>query len=148
MFTLSEKSLSKLEGVNQLLVDVVKLAIQFSRIDFTVTEGLRSKERQVQLVAEGRSRTLNSKHITGKAVDLAAIVDGKISWKFEHYIEIAIAMKKAAKMLGVEVTWGAVWDMPINEVIDLRTEPAKYAKRFSKASNRSPLVDGPHFELK
>ena len=148
MFTLSENSLSRLEGVDQLLVDVVKQAIQLTKVDFVVTEGLRSKDRQVKLVAEGKSRTLNSKHIIGKAVDLAALVDGKVSWQFEPYVEIAIAMKKAAKLLGVEVTWGAVWDMPINEIIDLRTEPAKYAKRFSKASNRSPLVDGPHFELK
>ena len=148
-FYLGKGSISKLDGVDSKLVEVVELAITLSEIDFCVTEGLRSKDRQIQLVAEGKSRTLNSKHIVGKAVDLAALVDGYVSQNLKEYFKIAEAMKEAANKLGVKLTWGAVWDKYLNDITEpLDVEVSNYSLRFTKATGRKPLVDAPHFELK
>lgn len=106
MYKLGARSLERLEGVHPDLVAVVKLAIQKTEIDFTVLEGLRTKERQVQLVASGASRTMNSRHLTGHAVDLGAILNGKIEWSWPLYDKIAKAMKDAAEELNIPVEWG------------------------------------------
>lgn len=111
MYKLGARSLERLEGVHPDLVAVVKLAIQKTEIDFTVLEGLRTKERQVQLVASGASRTMNSRHLTGHAVDLGAILNGKIEWSWPLYDKIAKAMKDAAEELNIPVEWGGDWKM-------------------------------------
>jgi peptidoglycan L-alanyl-D-glutamate endopeptidase CwlK len=108
-FILSQKSLRRLEGVNPALVQVVKRAIQITPIDFIVVEGLRTKERQAYLVEKGASKTMNSRHLTGDAVDLAPIVDNKISWDWKHFYPLAEAVKEAAKQVKVEVEWGGDW---------------------------------------
>ena len=109
MFHLSEKSLRRLEGVHPDLVKVVKRAIEITPVDFVVIEGLRTKQRQAYLLDAGKSRTMNSYHLTGHAVDVAPIVDGKVSWEWKFFHPMADAMKKAAKELGVELTWGGSW---------------------------------------
>lgn len=106
MYKLGARSLERLEGVHPDLVAVVKLAIQKTEIDFTVLEGLRTKERQVQLVASGASRTMNSRHLTGHAVDLGAMLNGKVEWSWPLYDKIAKAMKGAAEELNIPVEWG------------------------------------------
>ena len=78
-YKLGKRSLSRLEGVNNGLVSVVKEAISVTQQDFSVIEGLRSIERQRDLVQRGASQTMKSKHLTGHAVDLAAYVHG-IRW--------------------------------------------------------------------
>ena len=108
-FSLGSRSLQRLEGVHPDLVDVVTRAIELTTIDFTVTEGLRTRERQAQLVAAGASKTMNSRHITGHAVDLAALLDGEIRWDWPLYRRIADAMKEAAQELGVPIEWGGDW---------------------------------------
>ena len=108
-FILSQKSLRRLEGVNPALVQVVKRAIQITPIDFIVVEGLRTKERQAYLVEKGASKTMNSRHLTGDAVDLAPIVDNKVSWDWKHFYPLAEAVKEAAKQVKVEVEWGGEW---------------------------------------
>lgn len=108
-FILSQKSLRRLEGVNPALVQVVKRAIQITPIDFIVVEGLRTKERQAYLVEKGASKTMNSRHLTGDAVDLAPIVDNKVSWDWKYFYPLAEAVKKAAKEVKVEVEWGGDW---------------------------------------
>ena len=105
-FVLGQRSRERLKGVDERLVKVVERAIQITEVDFTVLEGLRTPERQKQLVAEGFSQTLKSKHLTGHAVDLGALVDNKISWDKAPYFKIADAMKKAADELNVKVRWG------------------------------------------
>ena len=110
----------RLNGVHPELVKVVKRAIQITEVDFMVTEGLRTKARQVELVKAGASRTMNSRHITGHAVDVAAMVGGKVRWDWALYPKIAKAMKQAADELDVMIVWGGDW------------------KSFK---------DGPHFEL-
>lgn len=106
MYKLGARSLERLQGVHPDLVAVVKLAIQKTEIDFTVLEGLRTKERQVQLVASGASRTMNSRHLTGHAVDLGAMLNGKVEWSWPLYDKIAKAMKDAAEELNIPVEWG------------------------------------------
>lgn len=76
-FRLSQRSLRNLEGVHPRLVALVREAVALSPVDFMITEGLRTPERQVSLVRAGASRTLNSRHLTGHAVDVAALVDGQ-----------------------------------------------------------------------
>jgi imidazole glycerol phosphate synthase subunit HisF len=91
------------------LQKVVKRAIQLTTIDFTVLEGVRSKERQRELYNAGKSKTLNSYHLTGHAVDIAPVVGGRVSWDWKYYHPVAEAMKAAAKELGVQITWGGDW---------------------------------------
>jgi peptidoglycan L-alanyl-D-glutamate endopeptidase CwlK len=108
-FGLSSKSLKRLGGVHPDLVKVVKRAIEITPIDFVVIEGLRTKERQHYLVAKGASKTMNSYHLTGHAVDIAPLVDGQASWDWKYYNQLAPAIKQAAKELGVDITWGGDW---------------------------------------
>ncbi len=119
-FTLSERSLSRLNGVHPDLVKVVKLAIRKTGVDFVVTEGLRTVARQKQLVAAGASQTMRSRHITGHAVDLAALIGKEVRWDWPLYAKLAIAMKAAAIELGIPIEWGGDW---------------------------KSLKDGPHFQL-
>ena len=108
-FKLGKKSLSTLKGVHPDLVKVVKRAIELTECDFTITEGLRTKERQAQLLKEKKTTTSNSRHLTGHAVDLAAWVDGTVSWNWDHYYKIAEAVKQAAKELNISIEWGGEW---------------------------------------
>jgi len=105
-YYLSNKSLGKLEGVHLDLVSVVKLAITITDQDFLVLEGLRTVERQKTLVDKGASTTMNSRHITGHAVDVAPY---PLSWDWEYFYPIADAMKLAAERLGTPLTWGGDW---------------------------------------
>ena len=105
-FVLGAKSLQKLEGVHEDLVKVVKRAIELTDTDFTVGEGLRTKERQAKLFAEGKSKTLNSKHLTGRAVDLWVLKDGKVTWDKVAYDNLAPFVKQAAKELEINIRWG------------------------------------------
>lgn len=102
----SEKSL---KGVHADLVRVVRAAAKISTIDFVVTEGLRTIERQRSLVASGASTTMKSRHITGHAVDLAARVNGEIRWDWPLYQKLAAAMKAGAAQVGVSIEWGGDW---------------------------------------
>jgi len=110
MFKLSETSLYKLNKVHPDLVAIVKRAIQLSTVDFTVTEGIRTIERQKELVKSGASKTLNSRHLTGHAVDLAPFIGGKIRWDWPPFYQIAEAMKQAAKELKIPLEWGGDWE--------------------------------------
>jgi peptidoglycan L-alanyl-D-glutamate endopeptidase CwlK len=80
-FKLGPTSLLRLQGIHPDLVKVVARAIQLTEIDFTVLEGLRNKERQAELLKAGATTTMNSRHLTGHAVDLGALVGGQIVMK-------------------------------------------------------------------
>lgn len=109
-YKLSAASLDKLKPLHPDLVKVVKRAIELTEVDFTVGEGLRTMERQRQLVKQGASTTLNSRHLTGHAVDLIALDEnGKVSWHWPLYYKINDAMKAAAKELGIDLEWGGSW---------------------------------------
>lgn len=109
MFKLSARSEQRLQGVHPDLVKVVRRALELSEVDFAVVEGLRTVERQKQLVKAGASRTMDSRHITGHAVDLAPYIAGQIRWDWPPFYKIAEAMKKAAAELRVPIDWGGDW---------------------------------------
>jgi len=110
-FQLSDRSINRLIGVHPDLVKVVKRAIEISEYDFMVIEGLRAIETQRKYVADGKSKTMNSYHLTGHAVDLAPLENGSIDWsnKKGQFDSVAKAVKKAAKEMGVVVEWGGDW---------------------------------------
>lgn len=140
-FKLGQRSLKNLEGVNPDLIKVVKRAIEITQVDFSVIEGLRTVERQRELVRKGASKTMNSRHLTGHAIDIAPIIDGKISWDFNHYYPLASAMAKAATELGVQVRWGGAWEV----ITGKSTSPIEWVKSYKTRGGR--FLDGPHFEL-
>lgn len=107
-------------GVHPDLIAVVYEAMENSPVAFTITEGLRTPARQAALVKAGASRTLNSRHLTGHAVDIAALVNGQVRWDWPLYPRIAAAFKAASERLGIPIVWGGDWPK---------------------------LRDGPHFEL-
>lgn len=108
-YTLSQKSLDRLKGVHPDLVKVVKRAIELTPIDFRITEGLRTKERQAYLMKKGATRTMRSRHITGHAIDFVALPSGVVSWDFPLYTQISQSFKQAAAELSVPIIWGGDW---------------------------------------
>ena len=134
-FRLGARSLKRLEGIHPDLVKVVTRAIEISEVDFTVLEGLRTVARQKQLMKSGATRTMNSRHITGHAIDLGAWVGGSVRWDWPLYHKIAAAMKQAAKETGVPIRWGGTWKL-------LSSTPEISAKVLHRT-----FPDGPHFEL-
>ena len=109
MFKLGKRSKKNLIGVHPDLVKVVELAIKKTSIDFTVIEGVRTKERQQQLFDAGASQTMNSRHLSGQAVDLAALIANKVCWKPAPYDKMANAMLQAAAELQIPIIWGGSW---------------------------------------
>ena len=147
-FKLSSRSIGRLDKVDSGLVAIVKKAILETKVDFGVICGLRTIEEQKVLVDKGVSQTMDSKHISGNAVDLMAYVGSRASWELNLYDDIADSMKKASKLVDVPIRWGAAWHIKdiakykgtmedaMNEYIDLR-----------RSQGRRPFIDGPHFEL-
>lgn len=109
MYKLGPRSLTRLNGVHADLVKVVTRAIEISNVDFTVLEGLRTIERQRELVKAGASQTMNSRHLDGHAVDLGAWVDSRVDWSWPLYDKINDAMQKASAQVGVPIEWGGSW---------------------------------------
>lgn len=117
---LNERSLKNLQGVNDKLVRIAKRADELTTQPFIITEGLRTKERQAVLFKQGATRTMNSMHIVGRAIDLAPVVDGEVRWDWPLFYKLADAMKKAASELNISIEWGGDW---------------------------TSFKDGPHFQL-
>lgn len=109
MYSLGVRSKARLKGVHPDLVKVVEKAIQLTTVDFTVLEGMRDAVRQKKLVESGASQTLNSRHLTGHAVDLGAWVDDQVDWSWPLYHKINAAMQEASKLVGVPIEWGGNW---------------------------------------
>jgi len=147
-FKLSQKSIDRFDGVKNELIDVVTRAIEISTVDFGVTEGLRTIETQQKYVETGKSQTMDSKHLTGDAIDLVAYINGQVSWELNLYDNLADAMKQAAIEKNVGIRWGAAWNVP-----DIRLwrgtmeEAMNYYIDERRKQNKRPFIDGPHFEL-
>jgi peptidoglycan L-alanyl-D-glutamate endopeptidase CwlK len=119
--TFGSRSTKNMTGIHPDLRLVLDKALEDSPLDFVVIEGLRTVERQKQMVESKASFTMDSRHITGHAVDLLPIgPNGKPAFDWPLYNQLGPAVKKAAEELGVELDWGGDW------------------KKFK---------DGPHFEL-
>lgn len=151
MFYLGQKSEENLQGVAPELGQVVRRAITQSSVDFSVFEGVRSRARQEQLFRNGASRTLDSYHLTGHAVDLVPFVGGRLQWQQPLCNQIAIAVREAAIHFDVPVIWGAVWDRDLSELQPTELELAieNYSARYKAARGPRavPLIDGPHFQV-
>ena len=148
MFKLSKRSLSNLEGVDERLVQVVHDAIKITDVDFGVIEGLRTLERQSELVAKGASWTMKSKHINGLAVDLMAYIGSRGSWELPLYFSIAEAIREASKGIDVPVRWGAAWT--VESIVDWDGSMVSAMDSYvdlRRSQGRRPTIDGPHFEL-
>ena len=135
-FKLGKKSRERLIGVHPDLTRVVERAIELTDVDFTVLEGIRSKARQEKLVASGASQTMNSRHLTGHAVDLGALVAGQVRWDWGLYLRIAGAVRIASLELGIPIRWGGTWGLLSDLKGDITADVLH--KRFP---------DGPHYEL-
>tara|TARA_A100001391_G_scaffold109844_1_gene73787 strand:- start:137 stop:592 length:456 start_codon:yes stop_codon:yes gene_type:complete len=147
-FKLSERSLGKLEGVNDNMKLVVMKAITLTKIDFGVICGLRTQEEQEELVAKGASKTMKSRHLTGDAVDLMCYLGSRGSWELNLYDDVADAMKQAAQDEGVGIRWGAAWQIPDIREWDGTMEEAMNAYvDLRRSEGRRPFIDAPHFEL-
>lgn len=120
MANFSVRSVKNLTGVHPDLVAVMTAAIKKPPVDFAIIEGLRDIERQRKLAAVGASNTMNSRHLTGHAVDVAVFIDGEVRWDWPLYDILAVHVKKCAEELGIPIEWGGDW------------------KRFK---------DGPHYQL-
>lgn len=120
MFRLSQRSENNLKGVHPDLVKLVRATLANSPYDFGITEGLRSKEQQAKDVAAGTSQTMNSRHLTGCAIDFVVYLGKDITWERKYYQAVAAAFKAEAKKLGITIVWGGNW---------------------------TTLKDGPHIEL-
>lgn len=138
-FALSDRSQQRLAGVHPDLVRVINSALAISTQDFFVAEGLRSKERQQELVAKGASKTMASKHLIqadhfGHAVDLypAGYPDLNKIPK-EAYRAVHTAMMVAAEQFGVGLRWGNDWD---GDGVEVGPDPDE------------SFEDWPHYELK
>lgn len=116
--TLNARSIQRLDGVHPDLVKVVLRAADLTDVPFQVTEGRRTYQRQRELVRQGASRTLKSRHLTGHAIDVVAYVvsearlqhdEKTISWDYPLYKRISAAFKAASKELGIAVEWGGDW---------------------------------------
>jgi peptidoglycan L-alanyl-D-glutamate endopeptidase CwlK len=147
-FKLSKRSLDRLEGVKPELVAVVKRAIEITRVDFGVTEGKRTRQRQAELVASGASQTMKSRHITGDAVDVVAYIGSNVQWELSLYDDIADAFKAAAQELEVKIRWGGAWTVDDIAEWDGSMQDAMDSYIDTRRSQgRKPFIDGPHFEL-
>lgn len=106
---LGPRSRKHLEGVHPDLVRVIERADSLGVLDFSVSEGLRSPKRQAELLAHGASTTMKSRHLTGHAVDLAVLIDGKVRWDWPLYAKLNAVVQTAADEIKVPVEWGGNW---------------------------------------
>jgi len=147
-FKLSSRSMKKLKGVDEGLVAVVKDAIGITKVDFGVTFGLRSLEEQKKLYESGRSQTMKSKHLDGRAVDLVAYFGSDISWELNVYDDICDAMAEAAKKNNVAIKWGAAWsEGDIREYAGTAEDAMNAYVDLRRSEGRRPFIDAPHFEM-
>lgn len=146
-YKLGQASKKELQGVHPDLVAVVQRAIELTVQDFAVHDGIRTLAEQKKLVASGASQTLDSRHITGHAVDLVPYINGKLRWEWDPIYMIADAVRVAAQELGTPIRWGGVWDIDFTASSESPEDlVAQYVAR-RKAAGLRAFIDGPHFEL-
>lgn len=146
-FNLSKKSLKNLEYVHDDLCLVVNRAIEITDTDFMVFEGYRSVDRQKALVKAGASHTMNSRHLTGHAVDLVPVLTGLPRWDWPLCYRVAEGVRLAAVEFNIPIVWGGVWDRVLNGFEkSCEAESNAYAARQHGRGERA-FLDGPHFQL-
>jgi peptidoglycan LD-endopeptidase CwlK len=125
---------------------VVLRAAELSDQEFVVLEGVRTPERQKQLLSQGKTQTLKSNHITGNAVDLVPKIDGKISWDWKYFYPLADIMDKAADELDIKLTWGSAWNGTTEDWDNSKKAQEEYV-RIRRSAGKDAFLDGPHWEI-
>ena len=146
-YQLGKKSLAELEGVQADLVRVVKRAIELTSQDFSVVDGVRTLDEQKRYVASGASQTLDSRHLTGHAVDLVPYINGQARWETIPLCDIAEAMRTAARELGVPIRWGGCWDIRLTDSDEAPEDMIHGYQQRRMAKGLKAFIDAPHFEL-
>lgn len=124
---LSEQRLAEVHPDLQAWVKRVAIEAAKEGIRIQIIEGLRTAERQAKLMKQGRSWTLNSRHLTGHAVDIGLYVDVdededvELTWDWPYYHKFAPIAKRVAEEMGIDIEWGGDW--------------------------KKPKTDGPHWQL-
>jgi peptidoglycan L-alanyl-D-glutamate endopeptidase CwlK len=109
---------------------------------------MRTEEQQRLYVARGASMTMDSRHLTGHAVDLVPYIDGQLRWDWPLCIKIAEAMREAAIQEAVSIVWGGVWDTLLSDLNgDLQNAMTDYSLRVRASGRQKTFFDGPHYEL-
>ena len=146
-YALGIRSKMNLIGVHPDLKKIVEYAISVSEVDFTVIEGRRGQARQKELLDSGKSTTLNSRHLTGHAVDIAPYVKGSIVWDLALCAKVAEAIRHASKEFGAPITWGGAWDIELQNISNYPYDAIfDYISRRNKLAKRA-FIDAVHFEL-
>lgn len=136
-YRFSQRSLDNLKGVHSDLQEVAHKALEITSQDFTIIEGLRDRSRQRELYNQGKTKTMDSRHLTGHAID---IVPYPVTWEFEYFYPVADAFRKSAQELDIPLRWGGNWD-----VNDLRKWNGTAELLVQKY--KGSFYDLPHFEL-
>ena len=150
-YILGKHSRREFKGVHPDLIRVAERAIEITEQDFTNHDGIRMDEEQREYVRTGVSRTMASKHLRqpdgyGHAMDLVPYINGKLRWEMEACYEIARAVQKAARELGVPIRWGGCWGRLDTSTRDPALLVEEYVTR-RRRQGRRPFIDGPHYEL-
>ena len=125
-FRFSQRSENNLKGVKPALVNVIRRALELTPVDFIAIEGLRTQDRQKELVATGKSQTMNSRHLTGNAVDIIPV---NTTWNIEEFKPLLKAVKQAADEQGLKLRFGINWKNDPSLPIETR------------------FIDAPHIEI-
>lgn len=125
-FRFSQRSENNLKGVDPALAKVIRRVLEITPVDFIVIEGLRTQARQKELVATRKSQTMNSRHLTGHAVDLIPV---NTTWKVEEFHPLLKAVKQAADEQGLKLRFGINW----------KNDPALPIE--------TKFIDAPHVEI-
>jgi len=146
-FRFGAASERELIGVNPDLVRVTRLGLRYSSQDYCVYDGIRSVKEQQQHFKTGTTKTMQSRHLQGLAVDLVPWINGKVVWDWDGCYEIACAIDKAATELGLahRITWGGAWDRTLadfsGKADSYKTAVEEYKQRHHN------FIDGPHFQI-
>lgn len=151
-FKFGKASEAELIGVDNRLVQVARLALSLSSQDFGVFDGLRTVAEQRKLVNRGMSKTMNSKHLEGLALDLVPWYNGKYVWEWSLIYPVVMAVDRAATQLGYAhlITWGGAWDRTLadfgsdKDSQEYKREVSRYCERHAGKD----FIDGPHFQIR
>lgn len=125
-FKFSQRSENNLKGVNPDLVKVIRRTLEITSVDFIVIEGLRTQERQKQLVAEKKSQIMHSRHLTGHAVDIIPV---NTTWQIDEFKPLLSSVKQASDELGIKLRFGINW----------KNDPSLPVE--------TKFIDAPHIEI-
>lgn len=145
-FQFSDRSLKVLDTVHPDLIELMLHAIRHTQIDFVCYHGIRTLKEQKKFFAAGKSRTMNSRHLTGHAIDIAPLQNGEIPWdNWLPWLELAEGIKDVASEFKIPFEWGGDWGMRDGPHFQLRWDinPAneEFTPGFAGLMKSGKLLD-------